>query len=539
MFKERSGGVLLHITSLPNDYSIGSMGSEAHRFIDFLCDAGMKYWQMLPLNMNLDDSSPYDANSSIAKNIYLISYEKLFRLGLISEMPKKTASKDKTRIDFKKAYPLKAKVLRKAHKKFLEDQSSKLYLKYLNWCEENDSWLDDFSLYAAIKETFAYRRKADNRLDDMDEYISFVKWSNKKIRHELQDKFFFEACWISWPEKLKNRDEKTLNKYRKLLANKISFYKFTQFVFALEWEELHAYAKEKNITLIGDMPFFVNYDSADVWCHPELFDLNREHIPNKIAGVPPDYFSTKGQLWRNPLYNWKEMNKQNYKWWKERFEHLYRCVDYVRLDHFRAFDKYWAIPYFDKDATKGKWLEGPGENFFKILFERRNLPLIAEDLGQISKSVEALRDSLNMPGMFVSQFHLLSPKMITQMEETIPERILYTGTHDNSTVVSYLKYLNEEKKTKLRKVMHKKQEEINNRSYIEFVASLPYKVFILPMQDILGQDDKSRMNVPGTTDGNWGYRIEKGDLNYEVRDYIHKLLADSNRLIKPKLKLIK
>lgn len=533
MLQRRRGGVLLHISSLSNNCNIGSIGYEAYKFIDFLKDSGMSYWQFLPLNAIYRDPSPYASISSKGSNMYLIGIDKLIEYGLLPNEKVTIINKD-NRVDYKKAMPYKKLILKKAFENLItykDTHTKNLYDEFMKYNEENAYWLDDYSLFIAIKEFIVYKRKRDRRENDLEEYYAYFEKYKNKIYENKITKHFFDGDMFTWPEELKFRDSKTIERYKKLLHKDILFFKFTQFIFDKEWDELHDYAREKGIKLIGDIPIFINHDSVDVWVHPELFYLDEDLVPTKISGVPPDYFSRTGQLWHNPLYKWDEHKANNYKWWKERFQLLFNKVDVIRIDHFRAFEKFWAVPYGEITATKGKWMDGPKSDFFKTLFEKDRLPIIAEDLGLITKQVTKLRQEFFLPGMFVTQFHMLNYKNLEMLNNnTDSNTVIYTGTHDNQTLKGWIDGLTKREKVKLASFLKINPKDLSVYDIIKLSSNTKFNTFIVPMQDILELGNEARMNLPGTDENDWAFRLSYDSLSKEASEKIKKVLEETNRL---------
>lgn len=530
MLSRRRGGVLLHISSLSNDSNIGTIGKEAYEFIDFLKDSGMSYWQILPLNAIYTDPSPYASISSVASNIYLISLDKLSEYGLL---PKEivTIFDKSNKVNYEKVLPYKRTMLKKAYDNFIKKINTPIFKEYVTYCDENAFWLDDFALFISIKEYLQHKRRRDKKENDLDEYLNYIEKYKRKIYPEKLTKHFYDADMFTWPDELKFRDDTALVKYQMLLKEQISFYKFTQFIFEKEWNELHDYASKKGIKLIGDIPIFVNHDSCDVWVRPDLFYLDEDLVPTKISGVPPDYFSKEGQLWHNPLYKWDVHKKENYHWWKIRFEKLFRKVDVIRIDHFRAFDKFWAVPYGSMNAIKGKWMNGPSSDFFETLFIRTHLPIIAEDLGLITKSVTRLRHEFYLPGMFVTQFHLLNYKNHEDLNtNTDSHTVCYTGTHDNQTLKGWIDSLTNKEKVKVASFCNVNPCDLSVYDVIRVSANTKFNTFIVPMQDLLELGDEARMNKPGTESDDWTFRLDKNCLTDILAHKVYKVLEESDRL---------
>lgn len=491
-------GVLLHPTSLPGNYGIGDLGPEAYNFVDFLYNSGQRYWQVLPLNPPGFAGSPYQPFSAFAGNFLLISPDKLIQEGLLETRDVEIVPKGaRNRVQFNKATIYKDKLFRAAFEKFKPDKCK----TYQNFERDNILWLDNYSLFMALKSRFE------------------------------------GSSWIQWDSLIAKRDEKTLRNLGEVLRDEINFQKFLQFKFFTQWLELKEYSNLKGIKIIGDIPIFVSYDSSDVWANPHLFSLDQDGKPLKVAGVPPDYFSKTGQLWGNPHYDWVQMEQDEYKWWRERFITTLRLVDFVRLDHFRGFEAYWEIPFGEETAVNGRWVKGPGERFFATMEKYLGkIPVIVEDLGIITPEVEQLKNKFGYPGMKILQFVL---------EDTTRERILplnfdynsvvYTGTHDNDTILGWYKRHNLEN-TEVLKVLernlgifpHMSGEEICWR-FIEIALESNSILTIIPLQDILCLDSWARMNYPGTLGNNWNWRFKREDLIREIETRLARLVRDYGR----------
>ena len=490
----REAGVLLHISSLPNSPYIGDLGKEAYLFIDFLKESGLKYWQILPTGLVGPGNSPYQSISAFAGNPLFINLEKLKDYGLLEKSDiKKVRNTSKT--NYQKAEKLKCKILRKAFENFKSLEEIKKWECY-GFCDSQSFWIDDYALFKALKTHF--------------NHVSFN----------------------NWPEKLKNYEYEEVEKYRAMLGDEVYFNKFVQYLYFRQMGELKNYATQNGIKLIGDIPIFVSYDSADVWSKSYLFQLNENKEKTSVAGVPPDYFSKTGQLWGNPLYNWEAMKSDDYLWWRMRIEILLKQTDLIRLDHFRGFEAYWEIPANEKTAINGKWTKGPSFHFFDTLKKYfGELPIIAEDLGEITQEVENLRDTYRFPGMKILQFAFGdTPKNPFLLHNHDYNFVVYTGTHDNSTTKSWLE--------KIRKEAPKTFKEL--QSYILFHEKHPVwsiidaafssvaKLSIIPMQDFLELDDNARMNIPGTTENNWIWRM-KTIPHKKLSQRIKKSLIKYNR----------
>jgi len=494
MPNSRQCGILLHPTSLPSIYGIGDMGKEAYKFVDFLQQSHQTFWQILPLNPVGYGWSPYQGLSAFAGNSLLISIDKLLEEKLLVENEIEEADFPPEKVDFTAVTHYKEKILRKAFQRF--EKSSPSERDYFSFLEKNKFWLDDYSLFMALKEHF-------NGLP-----------------------------WNLWKSSIANRNEKAIKHYEKLLDDRIRYHKFLQYIFFKQWRELKNYANKKGIKIIGDAPIYVAYDSSDVWKERHLFKLDSSGNPIVVAGVPPDYFSKTGQLWGNPIYRWNKMKQDNYLWWRNRLEKALEVADFVRIDHFRGFEAYWEVPTGEKTAVKGKWVKGPGEDFFKNVEQHLGkLPLIAEDLGFITEEVVQLRKKFGFPGMKVLQFAFEGGE--GELLDALSEKdtVLYTGTHDNDTILGW--YENVALKTPriMKLIKHyfdtepeKMSEEEICLGFIKIAYSSKAKKVILPLQDILYLDSSARMNVPGSSRGNWQWRFNEGCLDEKQIELLKSLV---------------
>jgi 4-alpha-glucanotransferase len=481
----RSGGILLHPTSLPGRYGIGDLGPQAYRFVDWLASTGCKLWQVLPLGPTGYGDSPYQCFSAFAGNPYLISFAVLIEDELLSqsdfdEMPDFNSS----RVDYGQLIPWKLNLLQKAFS-CLPSTQPDFREEFEQFRVENGSWLDDFALFMSLKEAKG------------------------------------GGAWSDWDESLRRREESAIEKARKDHSENILRHSFYQFLFFRQWNKLRAYAHEKDIKIIGDIPIFIAYDSADAWANPDLFFLGEDSLPLVVAGVPPDYFSATGQLWGNPLYRWKVHKKSGYRWWLERFRSVLKFVDIVRLDHFRGFAGYYEIPYGAPTAEKGQWVTGPGKDFFKIISrelsnsEKATLPIIAEDLGVITPDVVELRDGFSLPGMKILQFGFTGPDHHFLPHNYVTNCVAYTGTHDNDTALGWFESAPEvERKFALRYL---------NSDSSDFAWDLIRGVWssvavyaITPMQDLLSLGTEARMNFPSRLGGNWEWRMQEEDMSNDL-----------------------
>jgi 4-alpha-glucanotransferase len=470
---ERAAGILLHPTSLPGRFGIGDLGPEAFNFVDFLVSAGQNVWQVFPLGPTGYGDSPYQCFSAFAGNPLLISPDKLNKEGLLSaEDISNIPRHDPHKVDFGSIIDYKYSLLKKAYTSFKESKPGKDYDKFI---EDNSDWLDDYALFMAAKE------------------------------------YHGGGTWTGWDKDLVVRKPEAIKEWTKKLEDEINFRRFIQFIFFKQWMELRKYANSKGVKIIGDMPIFIAYDSADLWQHKDLFSVDKTGKLESVAGVPPDYFSETGQLWGNPLFKWKEMEKDDFEWWRRRIAKLLQLVDIIRIDHFRGFDAYWEIPGNSKTAVKGKWIKAPGQKFFSILIKYLGeLPIIAEDLGVITKSVRELRDSFNFPGMKILQF-AFGTKMETKFlpHNLVPNSLIMTGSHDNDTTRAYFEKARNQKND-IFEHTQKYLDYYGDDIVFELIRTAYRSVCdlaIIPMQDILNLGGEARMNFPGKLGGNWTWRF--------------------------------
>lgn len=519
----RKCGLLAHITSLPSKYGVGDLGKSAYAFADYLEKAGQTLWQVLPLGHTGFGDSPYQSFSAFAGNPLLISPDLLLEQELLTEEDLKDAPPfSNDNVDFGAAWSYKETLLRKAFARF-----SKKTKGYTAFCRKNAFWLDDYALFMSAKNYFIDKRKNEY---ETKEYKAYYKKTYKAIGENAVKDCYYGACWNSFPENLKNREEETIKEYAKLLKDEIDYYKFAQFVFFQQWSELKKYVNAKGIKFIGDIPIFVAADSADTWANRGLFRINVKGFPTEVAGVPPDYFSAEGQLWGNPLYNWAKHKETGYDWWIKRVESVLELVDVVRIDHFRAFESYWAIPYGSENAIKGQWKKGPGREIFDAIKDRLgSLDIIAEDLGDLNPEVGELRRELGLPGMKILQF-----AFDNRGNEYLPHNycddnfVVYTGTHDNDTTKGWYESTNEECRDYARRLMGVSGEDIS-WDLIKLAISSIAKYCIIPIQDVFCLDTAARMNTPGVSTGNWGFRFKKEALTDESAEGLKYLCELYNR----------
>ena len=469
---KRASGVLMPVFSLPSKYGIGCFSKEAYKFVDQLKKAGQSYWQILPLGPTGYGDSPYQSFSTYAGNPYFIDLKTLVKEGLLTKKEcKEVRCKEQKKIDYEKIYQNRFKILKKAYRRFQKND------KYEKFLEENAFWLEDYCMYMAIKDA-----------------------------HEGKS-------WSEWEELLKKREKTALEKVKEELEDEIGFYQFQQYEFDRQWKKLHTYAKEQGIQIIGDIPIYVAFDSADAWAAPELFQFDEENNPIRVAGCPPDAFAKTGQLWGNPLYDWEYHKKTGYAWWMRRIAHCFALYDIVRIDHFRGFDEYYAIPYGEKTARNGKWQQGPGMDLFGAVREQfGDLPIIAEDLGFLTDSVRRMLKESGYPGMKVLQFAFDSREESDYLPHNYERNcVVYTGTHDNNTVMGWYDELSPEDKKLAVDYLHNAYTP-KKEIYWDYIALAMRSVAdtcIIPVQDYLGLGKEARINTPSTLGGNWVYRLPK------------------------------
>lgn len=474
MQNNRKSGILLHPSSLPGAGGIGSLGREARRFVDYLDSAGQSLWQVLPLGPVASGNSPYSCYSAFAGNPLLIDLETIAAEGdiAISDIP---AGLPDERVDFPMVEKHKLESLRRAAANFFATADRLRMEEFRQFCDST-RWLHDYAQFMATKD----------------------------ICHG--------KCWSAWPEEIARRQPEILAEYAVRAGSAILEQKYMQWQFFRQWQVLKDYANTRGIEIIGDLPIFVAYNSADVWANPELFHLDDRGRPLVVAGVPPDYFSETGQLWGNPIYNWEVIAYHGYGWWIERLKSAFDLYDIVRIDHFRGFESYWEIPATEKTAQKGRWVKGPGEGLFTALIDALGpLPVIAEDLGVITPDVEALRDRFGFPGMKILQFAFDSgPANPYLPHNHIREAVVYTGTHDNDTTAGWYTALPPGEKARVLAYLGCDGEDIvwdMIRTALASVANMT----VIPFQDILGLGSPARMNLPGTVTGNWSWRFTFAD----------------------------
>jgi 4-alpha-glucanotransferase len=470
----RSAGILLHPSSLPGPDGIGDLGPEAYRWVNFLADSGCSLWQILPLGPTGYGDSPYQCFSAFAGNPYLVSPTLLLEEGLLASedlVDRPKFSPDL--VDFGPVIQWKLTLLDRAYKRFKRSTSQKRKTAFEAFQAVHTGWLPDFALFMAIKES-----------------QGGVSWEN-------------------WPAPLRKREPAALDDFREQNADTITRHIFRQFLFFGQWEALHRYTNEKGIQIIGDVPIFVSYDSVDAWSHPEQFYFDEEGKPTVVAGVPPDYFSATGQLWGNPLYRWDYHKSTGYAWWINRVKSTLTMVDIIRLDHFRGFAAYWEVPYGDPTAEFGTWVTGPGVDlFYAVRDALGSLPIIAEDLGEITPDVIAMRNQLELPGMKILQFAFAAdPEDLFLPHNYIRNCVAYTGTHDNDTSRGWYESAPENERDLARRYLARSGGDIA-WDMIRAIWSSVSVYALAPLQDFLSLGNQARMNYPGRPSGNWGWRFQ-------------------------------
>lgn len=492
----RSSGILMHISSLPSPYGIGTMGKEARKFVDFLVKTGQSYWQVLPICPTSYGDSPYQSFSSFAGNPYFIDLTILCREKLLrkAECEAYDWGKDPTRIDYDILYKNRYPLLHKAFDRFQE----KIPEDYTEFCEQQEDWLEDYALFMALKDT-----------------------------HQ-------GAAWTEWEPELKKREKKAIAQAKQELAEEIDFWKMLQYLFYKQWRDLKQYANDRGIRMIGDLPIYVALDSADVWATPQQFYLDEELLPIDVAGCPPDAFSEDGQLWGNPLFRWDVMKKDGYRWWTRRIDKVSKLFDMVRIDHFRGFDSYYAIPYGDTTARNGEWREGPGIELFRAIEEKLGkLDIIAEDLGYLTDSVRKLLADSGFPGMKLIQFAFDSREDGDYLPHNYTRNsVVYAGTHDNDTILGWMKTAPRSCVAYAKEYLKLTQEEGYHWGVMRAVWSSVCDTAIVTMQDLLGLSSVGRMNTPSTLGCNWMWRMKQGAIDSKLTKKIRKQVELYGRLPK-------
>jgi len=491
----RKCGILLPIFALPSKYGIGSFSKEAYRFVDFLKEAGQHYWQILPLGPTGYGDSPYQSFSTFAGNPYFIDVDEFVELGYLKSSDcKKLSAETGGKIDYEKLYNTRYALLKKAY----ANSNIRNNSEFNAFCEDNSFWLDDYALYMAYKNANGSK------------------------------------SWSEWDMDVRIRKPEALAAQREELADEIDFQKFMQFFFKKQWTKVKKYANDNEVEIVGDIPIYVAFDSADTWANPELFDFNSDNIPNAVAGCPPDYFSATGQLWGNPLYRWDYHKSTGYEWWLKRLAHCYELYDVVRIDHFRGFDEFYAIPYGMPTAETGEWRKGPGIDLFNTIKDKLGEKnIIAEDLGLMTDTVRALVKETGYPGMKILVFGFDGDSTSEYLPHNLSQNsVIYTGTHDNDTVKGwYLKLLKDNKAAAkyVREYTRESEKEKMAWAVIRLAYASVCDTCIIPMQDILNLDNEARINMPSVLGGNWEWRMEKNALSKGIAKKLVELKTMYNR----------
>ena len=488
----RQGGILMHISSLPGPDGIGSLGKEAYAFADFLHSAGLNIWQVLPMGPTGYGESPYQSTSVFAGNPLLISLEKLEEEGLIDLSDElRYVPANEEQVDYELVRSAKGRLLRVA----FEQSEAKLKSDIDAFVLAHD-WVEDFALFTALKAHFG------------------------------------GAMWSQWPDAgAKKRKLKTLADYEGKLDEEVRFHLWCQYIFDRQWQALKKYCNDRGILLFGDMPIYVAEDSADTWTRPDVFQLDKNRVPKRVAGVPPDYFSQDGQLWGNPLYRWTYLRLRGYDWWVKRMRHMHKMYDILRVDHFIGFANYYSIPYGAKNARNGKWVVGPGKALFTTLKKKiPGMDIVAEDLGEVNDRVRSLIAFTGYPGMRVATFAFGSGDDNIHLPRNFTENTAYyTGTHDNQTTLAWAENAQEEELKKAMELAGFSRKEDAPWALIRFVFGSQARIAVTPMQDVLSLGAWATMNRPGTMGGNWLWRMKPGAATPELAEKLHQLVIESNR----------
>ncbi|MFA5585972.1 MAG: 4-alpha-glucanotransferase [Saccharofermentanales bacterium] len=495
----RTSGILCHITSLASPYGIGTLGEEALSFIDFLALSGQSLWQILPIGITGFGDSPYQTVSANAGNPYLIDLDQLVREDLLpAEAPGQFSfGSNPQRVDFGLLWENRKKILELAWIRFRAGGHAELEEAFRSFCREEDPvWLDDFALFMALKAAQGGK------------------------------------SWRLWPAPYKLRDSAALLDFQRANQQAVDFEKFLQFLFFRQWQELRLYASGAGISLVGDLPIYVAEDSVEVWLEPHLFQLDADLTPTNVAGCPPDSFSDLGQLWGNPLYDWEAHAREGFSWWTRRVRFQLRLYDALRIDHFRGLESYWAVPYGDKTARRGRWIPGPADSLFQALeAELGALPFIAEDLGYMTEEVYAFRERWGYPGMKVLQFAFNPDASSDYLPHNLTENaVLYTGTHDNDTLAGWFQEADPREIAFARSYLGLNEEEGLVWGMMRAAATSVCRTVIFQMQDLLGQGEEGRMNRPGTAEGNWQWRMPPDALSLDLASRMRELARMSGRL---------
>lgn len=496
---QRAAGTLVHPTSFPTRFGIGDLGDSAKQFLHFLAETDQSVWQILPLGPTGYGNSPYASYSAFAGNHYLISPEILADKGLIDRtVLSRVALPMGTEVPYERAFDLKDTLLKQAAKTYYENQSAAEKKAMTAFKKENAYWLEDYTLFMACSEHYG------------------------------------KQPWNTWEESIRSRTKEGIKSWSKTLKGQVDYHLWLQYEFFNQWMSLKSYANSLGVKVVGDIPIFVDHNSSDVWSHPTFFEVDSDGNRKLVAGVPPDYFSATGQLWGNPLYKWKELEKDGFSWWVKRFQQMFHLFDAIRVDHFRGFDAYWEIKATEKTAINGRWVKGPGVKLFQTIHkELGELPIIAEDLGVLTESVITLRDTFDFPGMKILQFGFSdnAGNSFLPHNYTTSNCVVYSGTHDNDTTLGWYAQGSELEKHRVREYTRSSGATIN-WELIRLGMLSNASMAIFPLQDFMNLGTEHRMNYPGTSSGNWKWRFTPEMLNKVDKLQIRQLIAISNRDIK-------
>jgi 4-alpha-glucanotransferase len=498
MLFPRAAGILLHPTSLPSRGGIGDFGPAAYQFVDALASARQGLWQVLPLGPLGYGNSPYSSISAFAGNPLLISLERLASRGWIDQVKLSALASESGVVEYDQVFARKMPLLFEAGRRFVTSASGGARQRFESFCSANAWWLEDFVLFDALR-----------------------------ARQKL-------ASWNEWPAELAHREPGGMQRARKELAVDLKIRSALQFAFHEQWQALRGYCSERSIRIVGDVAIFVNYDSADVWMHRDLFRLNENHEPDCVSGVPPDFFSKTGQRWGNPLYRWDVMKARGYEWWIQRLRWATHNCDYIRLDHFRGFDQFWEIPAPDPTAVNGRWVDGPRDDLFHKLREALGgLPFFAEDLGYITPEVHALRDRLQIPGMAVLQFGFGDEGAHMYLPHRAAGKVIYTGTHDNDTTVGWFRSGAADHERRNAEAYLGRCDDGIHWAFVRAAQSSVADLCLIPLQDVLGLGSEARMNTPSLHGGNWKWRLAPGQFTSELTAKLAHLAEITDRLPQP------
>lgn len=492
---KRKSGILLHITSLPGEAGIGTLGSEAYRFVDFLQETGQKLWQILPLGPAGSGNSPYQCFSAFAGNPLLIDLPMLVSDKLLDEKDLLNIPRfSKKQLEFDKVEKWKMPLLKQSFEVFNSSVKVEYEVEYWRFLDEHGWWLNDHALFMSVRQHFN------------------------------------GVAWTQWTRDVKFRYPETMAEWAEVLSEEIEFQKFLQFIFFRQWHLLKNYANQNGVEIVGDVPLYVSGDSSDIWANTDIFMLDAELNPTQVGGVPPDYFSETGQLWGNPVFDWTRLAERDYDWWIARIHFNLRMFDFVRIDHFRGLESFWAIPADEKTAIYGNWIPAHGRELLHMLKDQLgHLNFIAEDLGIITPEVDRLREEFKLPGMKVLQFAFTTDAANKDLPHNYERNyVVYSGTHDNNTTLGWLNDLEKEEK---KMVANYTGEPLNEKlnSIVEMAVSSVANTAIIPMQDVLGLGSESRMNTPGTATGNWGWRFEWTQLKAGQMKFLKEITLKYNR----------